>query len=313
MTTKRVILRGGFGNQLFQWAFAHYVVSCGYKVILIAYENSRDSSLSQNDSSKFANIRSLMETCKCFEMKSYSLRVPIYRRFRDVESKRHPLRKVPGYYQNFDDKPFQVISTWEINRTTYFSGYFLNYQFVRSVESILVSELRDFLNLRVATDKLYSKEYPNIMHVRRGDFSIPSHFSKVGILSSSYYQQALGIVQASPWTLLTDDPRHVLDVTSKIDTDGVLGPESLDTVSALAAMSNSNNLIISNSTLAWWGGLLSTHQGGRVWAPVPWYREDKLNQTISIKHDEFQNVPAEFLQNLTEYDIAYLTDPRQPE
>ena len=313
MIAKRVILKGGFGNQLFQWAFAHYIVSQGYNVTLIAFESSRGSWKSQNKSSRFMNIRTLMETCKCFEMKSYSLRIPIYRRFRDVESKRHPLRNIPGYYQNFDDKPFQAISNSEISRTKYFSGYFQNYQLVKKVESTLVSELQDFLKLHSTNDSSHSETYPNIMHIRRGDFSTPSHFFNIGILSSSYYQRALNSIQARPWTLLTDDPQHVLDITSKIDTDRVLGPDSLDTISALHAMSNSKNLIISNSTLAWWGGLLSIHQGGRVQAPVPWYRDDILDKANIILHDAFQKVPSDFLEDLTEYELAHLSEPMQPE
>ncbi len=313
MIAKRVILKGGFGNQLFQWAFAHYIVNQGYKVTLIAYENNHESLLSKKKSSKFVNIRKLMETCKCFEMKTYSLRVPIYRRFRDVESKKHPLRKVPGYYQNFENKPFQAVSTSAISKTRYFSGYFQNYQFVKNVESILVSELRDFLKLSLAIDNSHFEIFPNILHIRRGDFSTPSHFSKVGILSSSYYQRALSLNQANSWTLLTDDPQHVLDVTSKINITRVLGPDSLDTISALYAMSNSKNLVISNSTLAWWGALLSIHQGGRVQAPVPWYREDILDETSTILHDEFQKVPADFLENLEEYELTYLPEPRQGE
>mgnify|MGYP000430315286 CR=1 FL=1 len=38
MINKRVILKGGFGNQLFQWGFAHYLQSLGYRVSLIAYD-----------------------------------------------------------------------------------------------------------------------------------------------------------------------------------------------------------------------------------------------------------------------------------
>ena len=44
-----------------------------------------------------------------------------------------------------------------------------------------------------------------------------------------------------------------------------------------------------------------------------WYREDKLNQTTRIMHDESQKVPSDFLENLSEYDLTHLSDPRQPQ
>jgi len=308
MMNKRVILKGGFGNQLFQWGFAHYLQSLGHRVSLIAYETSRSGSIQ----SQYSQIRGLMEGCECIKMETQYLTTPIYRGFRDVQSLRHPLRKIPGFYQNFDSNAFQAISHKEMGRTRNFSGYFQNYKFIKRVERILVSELQAYLKWHGSNNKVNNNGYPNVLHARRGDYATPSHFSNIGILSSSYYKKATNLIDVSPWIALTDDPQNILDITSRIQIDHVLGPLALDTLGALSAMANSSNLIISNSTLAWWGGLLSIHQGGRVLAPAPWFREDKYYQSGGIMHDEFQKVPADFLKNLTEYESAHLPEPRQP-
>ena len=311
MINKRVILKGGFGNQLFQWGFAHYLQSLGHRVLLIAYENSRSVRFSKPTPSQYSQIRGLMVGCECIKMETYYLSMPIYRGFRDIQSSRHPLRKIPGFYQNFDSNAFQTISDKEIARIKNFSGYFQNYKFIERVELILVSELQAYFKRLDSNHKINYSGYSNVLHARRGDYAIPSHFSTIGILSSSYYQKAINFIDSSPWIALTDDPQNILDITSRIQIDQVLGPLALDTLGALSAMANSSNLIISNSTLAWWGGVLSIHQGGRVLAPSPWFRDDTLDQSRGIMHNEFQKVPAEFLENLAEYALAHMPNSKK--
>ena len=311
LINKRVILKGGFGNQLFQWGFAHYLQSLGYRVSLIAYENSRNIRISKPTPSQYSQVRELMVGCECIKMETYYLSVPVYRGLRDVQSSWHPFRKISGFYENFESNPFQIISHKEIARIRSFSGYFQNYKFIESVEHILVSELQAYFKRLGFNFKVNNNGYSNVLHARRGDYAKPSHFSTIGILSSSYYQNATNFIDSNPWIALTDDPKNILDITSRIEIDKVLGPLDLDTLGALSTMANSSNLIISNSTLAWWGGLLSIHQGGRVLAPSPWFRDDTLDRSWGIMHKEFQKVPAEFLENLAEYALAHMPNSKE--
>lgn len=304
MKSKQVILKGGLGNQLFQWGFAHYVQSLGYEVSLIAYKPSRGSDTLGSYSQRYSAIENLMRICTCIKLKTYSLSIPIYRGVRDVQSARHPLRKMQGFYKNFDSNPFQLVSNREIHNIRNFSGYFQNQKYIKEVEEILFLELKKYLDSKTKFGEKIYDETRNVLHARRGDYAVPSHFFNIGILSSSYYERAKNLVDEGSWIALSDDPQNIYDVTSKLQIETVLGPKELDTVAALSKMGNSRNLIISNSTLAWWGGFLSVHQGGRVFAPTPWFRKDMNNQSRNIIFKEFETVPAEFLMDLKEYESS---------
>jgi hypothetical protein len=73
----------------------------------------------------------------------------------------------------------------------------------------------------------------------------------------------------------------------------VYGSDQISTWEAFSLLSNSDELIASNSTYSWWAGLLVERGGGIVKVPSPWtltpiYGDDYLN------FPKFLKLPADF-------------------
>lgn len=303
MGRKRVILKGGLGNQLFQWGFAHLLQAQGHDVSLVAFEKKSFPSFEVSQHSRFSDLRKIMENCNCLEIETIFLDIRFYRVIRDPEAKRNPFRIFPNFIRNYDENPFQYIETESISRVRNLSGYFQNFELFRPVQNTLAMELRKFLNGQALDSKNFPQGECNIIHIRRGDFATPSHFSTIGILSSEYYIRATKVLNVSPWVAVTDDPLNVSDVTSLIQIDKILGPSDLDTIGALRTMANARNLVISNSTLSWWDGFMAVHQGGRVVAPSRWHRSADVSSLNVLKHQKFETAEADFFQDIHEYEV----------
>lgn len=304
MSKKRVLLKGGLGNQLFQWGFAHLLQAHGHQVSLVAFEKRRSPAFKIPSQSRFPHLRRIMENCNCIEMETVFLDLPYYRVIRDPEAKLNPFRIFPNFIRNFDGNAFQYIGTEDISRVRNLSGYFQNFELLKPVENTLAMELRMFLDGQNPDSNNVLKGESNIIHIRRGDFATPSHFSTLGILSSEYYLRAVKALDADPWVAVTDDPSNMLDITSRIQIDKILGPSDLDTIGAFGAMANARKLVISNSTLSWWGGFLAVHQGGSVVAPSIWHRSIGASSSNVLKHQKFETVESDFFQNIHDYEMS---------
>jgi hypothetical protein len=130
---------------------------------------------------------------------------------------------------------------------------------VRSEENMV--SLGDFLELKRAIG----------VHVRRGDYVNHPTF---GLLSRQYFRNALLSIEDSlrPIFIFSDSkvdlrdfvPEHLLQMSQVCQ-------ESFSATQVLYLMSRCSDLILSNSSLSWWGGWLATQRGSQVFAPHPWF------------------------------------------
>lgn len=175
----------------------------------------------------------------------------------------------------------------KIGRTI--SGYFQTREYVEYVrqrlegfgtlelrqESSLFKKLKDRINL---VD-------PVCLHVRRGDYY--AHRDSFGILSSKYYESALGQVKAEykdreVW-VYSDQINQVKKEFDGIFQDRKLvfvdSSNALSPVEALKLMTLSSVHIVGNSSFSWWGAYFSK-SSKQVIAPSPWFRNLRTSDTI---------------------------------
>lgn len=271
---------------------------------LVAFENRSRPSFDISRHSRFLHLRRIMENCNCIEIDTVFLDLPFYKVLRDPEARWNPLRILPNFVRNFDENAFQYIAMESISNIRNLSGYYQNFKLLKPVEYTLAMELQKFLDTPIPNEVSPPNAIPNIIHIRRGNYALPSQFSTLGVLSSTYYLRATSALNIYPWVAVTDDPLNMLDVTTQIQIEKILGPSDLNTIGALRAMANSRTLVISNSTLAWWGGFLAAHKGGRVVAPSSWHRKSGAPSLDVLTHDKFETVQADFFQNIHDYEMS---------
>jgi hypothetical protein len=170
---------------------------------------------------------------------------------RKLETAKH-IRQISGYFQSF--RYFDRINDTNFKRLT------------------LSHPSEWYLEM---SDRLGKFKWMGI-HVRRGDFK--SHASTVGLLSSSYYLNAVEQLDARtedrlPIVVFSDEievARELLAPLSPRVYEWICPPEESSASESLLLMSKASASVIANSTFSWWGAKL----GGPklVVAPKKWFK-----------------------------------------
>jgi hypothetical protein len=255
-------MSGRLGNQLFQWAFAHQVA--------IKY------------ASEIQPIYDSFHEHRGYESNLSSLKFPCTH---VLHSKR---RNSVGYLlaglDKIDSKSATlgsyISSKLGIMRTRYHdeiptlpaiapnlvTGFFINWKVVQGIELLLAEEIKMALENVEVPFRIEGAF--QVLHVRRGDFkSLKDTF---GVLSSEYYARNLD--RSLPTYICTDDEALVPDVQLATEAISVFGPSDLNPIQTLKLMSEASLVVMSNSTLSWWGGFLCMQNGGRAFLPKPYYK-----------------------------------------
>ena len=255
-------MSGRLGNQLFQWAFAHQVAKkYGRKVQLIydsihehrGYESNL-SSLEFSCSHVLHGRRN--ETAGYFLSGLDKITAKSKKLGSLISSKLRILRAG-------DHDEILVLPAVAPNLIT---GFFINWKTVEGIENLLADELKNALekiDLPVKIENRYQ-----VLHVRRGDFT--NLKESFGVLTSEYYVNHLD--KLLPAFICTDDEFLVPEIKSATKAISVFGPSELNPIQTLKVMSQASLVVMSNSTLSWWGGFLCEKQGGKVLLPTPFYK-----------------------------------------
>ena len=256
-----VLLAGGLGNQLFQWA-AGFAVSrrlgVPLRVETTGIERQEKSLSPRKYELGYFSIRgekSRPRSINRVVAVAQKLGVPIQDVFRET-----------GF--RFDQRIEHV------QPGTRLAGHFQSWRYFQNYES----EIRETL-VRGATPKpdsyhlrkeLEGKSWIGV-HVRRGDYlNFPEVFA---VLESDYYARALGALDLSGTDEIVVFSENVEDAKALVP-QGTIWADSTkvshpgDVVMLLA---QANHVVGANSSLSWWGAFLNEMRGARMIFPSRWF------------------------------------------
>jgi hypothetical protein len=114
------------------------------------------------------------------------------------------------------------------------------------------------------------------VHVRRGDYLLPSYLDSLGICELAYYRSAMSMLRdritAPHFYVFSDEPEWCEQTFSAHDVTIVSARKS-DVRDDLAKMALCRHYILANSSLSWWAAWLGAKKRSIVIAPVPWYTQ----------------------------------------
>lgn len=303
-------LRGGLGNQLFQYSFARS----------LAHELNTELFI---DLSYFNHVR---PNHVVYGLHSFNIKgvVGNYSNdeftFMDLETNAHKTKI--NYYPNGEP-----LTTWGhyiegktndgniVKIPAYFDGYYQNcmgsdYRLLMSESffkkniDLIHKDLQYLIPLSTSSQAIVNdmNQYDSILlHVRHGDYD---DFIDFGLCSKEYYQNAINVLSQKldnpkffifsndiEWTennLKIEFPHRFIDFdNNKIDSvcrgNGEL----------LKLMSSCKHFIIANSTLSWWAAFLSEFKEKIIITPEPWFQSRRVlgvdsidnKKTISIENN----------------------------
>jgi hypothetical protein len=283
-----VMLQGGLGNQLFQYAAG----------LSVARRSGSELSL---DVSEFKTLPGRRYYLNCYGIagpftdalppgafvvaRACSLWGRATRRLWSAlavgEGPQSRIYRQPGYH--FDEAfltlrpPIQLI------------GYFQSELYFADV----ASEVRDMFTIRIPTTAAFDTQsrrigaaaWPVSVHVRRGDYvSDKTTLAYHGICEEAYYRHAMSIMPSQcgappTYFIFGDDPAASRAMFGEA-ADVVYVEGDIDRPwEDLALMAGCRAHIIANSSFSWWGAWLNGRPNKCVIAPRHWFSQRQLRKS----------------------------------
>jgi len=166
-------------------------------------------------------------------------------------------------------------------------GYFQSFIYAES----LLPDLKRVLDSKFRDDYAIS-DYLSVagrstslsIHLRLGDYFERKN-KRFGVVSQEYILNSirhLSVTEKFDDTLLfSNDTESAMRLFSHTNIQNLtLIPSETSTLESLFLMSNSPNLVISNSTFSWWAAFLPAESDKIVIAPSPWFKEYEENRDL---------------------------------
>ena len=274
-----ITLKGGLGNQLFQYAFGRRIA------------------IERNEQLYF-NIKPLISNRDKATPRDFKLeRLPNTliadeddaRRFNDIYFGERRAKIIS------DDTPKADISSI-INdpkvKAILIDGYFQDEFYFEPSKEFIRQELKLFLDTydmnATVVNKLLPRDQDTVsIHLRRTDYLEPEKLLVHGICDVDYYEKAIKILNSKlsnpQYYIFSDDPQEANQLfdgllDKKTNVSGLLAqaPSKDNDLIELALMSRCKNFILANSSFSWWGSYLSDADPKLVIAPTSWLLSEEL-------------------------------------
>ena len=274
-----VRIRGGLGNQLFQYAFGRNIaLRTGAQLKLDTQTYGRGSSNSYR--------------LNCFNIKADIATEAEVRRFVGIVQggflgrvrrvwRKHIRIGLPHFKRTVIEEKNMCFdpNICMMNDNVYLDGYWQTEKYFKDIEHTLREELQlvpapNDWN-RILQDKINDTDSVSI-HIRRGDYLLPSTYKVHGVCPLEYYRAAVDQltveVKQPHFFVFSDDPEWARDnlqfdyPITYIDHNG--GDKDYED---LRLMSTCKHHIIANSTFSWWGAWLCSNTEKIVISPKKWF------------------------------------------
>lgn len=289
----KTILKGGLGNQMFQYAAGKALAlekNTGLYLDL-SYLKTRppikDFTLRNYELNLFGvrdKAGSLFNNDFLDRYFSYTLEL-LYNKF------------LNGNYFEEGSNPYAYHKRFfDLASDTTLEGYWTNIKYFEKYSK----EIKNIFDL----DKFYDKNFHEIetkiksknsvsINIRRGDYLNNKHKDTFVILREDYYKEAIGIIRSKVknphfFVFSYDDPKWFADTFKMNPKEYTMMSreyvgDKFKTYLRLISLCEHN--IISNSTFAWWGAYLNKHEPKIVISPTKWmyqYNFDVPTEWIGI-------------------------------
>lgn len=286
---KIVKLKGGLGNQMFQYAFALLLenrTSDNIKLDYSSFQSLKSDMVRVPRLEKFcihlkkADQNDISSICKLRhngDSLSFSYKVGVF-----VEE------KINSKY--FREHNRAYINPEKILDFDFFDGYWQSWRYVDEVKSQLVDEFKPNYEMSVTTRETQSQmldENAVFIGVRRGDYAAEKrHY---GSFDSSYYVQAINYISqrtVNPIFYVFSNDIEWCKQNLKLDDNVVRYREpelQTNDFEELMLMASCKHAIIVNSSFHWWGANLIRNSEKIICCPEKWWFDDKPIDIIPPK------------------------------
>jgi hypothetical protein len=283
-------LRGGLGNQLFQYAAGkslalHHHVNLKFDTYTYTLHPYRKFQLDKfcidEQIAEQNEINALIGTNKILRY--------INKRYYTILNKNKVfLQPHYHFYNNFFDLPAHL----------YLSGYWQSEKYFLPIEKTIRENFRPRSPLSGKNKEIASAmgaENSISIHIRRGDYAANARYANFfGVLEDSYYAQAIEkmhtLVSNPIFYIFSDDIGWCKSrFASNANFTFVEHNTGDDSYYDMLLMSCCKHNIIANSTFSWWGAWLNENPEKTVIAPKNWFKKEYFTAKNPVYKDRRYN------------------------
>lgn len=285
MRQKRKIIvdiKGQFGNQAFQYAFARELQrKYGGEIVLNLYNFKRYSpSYFNMELGKFNLIENI--TISYDKLPFYVDEHFIITKFFLKYFKKEVFKIMSKFGCLIWNNGREYISIPEIkNDTIYTLGYWQSERFFSGSEQLLKYDFkpRNINNKIEQYVQQISLRNSVCVSIRRGDFLNEKNIENFYVCDKKYFEKCIEImkkkIESPLFIFFSDDVDSVKQEFEDSVKDVMFEPEGLTVPEKLYLMSSCKHFILSNSSFSWWAQYLSDSKDKVVLAPNRWFNTGK--------------------------------------
>jgi hypothetical protein len=280
-------LKGGLGNQMFQYATGRF----------LAYKNRSELKLFKEPASK-------LDTYRNYELGKFNIQENFVPNFKKNLPDKIFRRHYPDYHPALLTKASAKLSK---GKNVYLNGFFQSEKNFLEIRDVLLKEFtlkEEFKSdsFKKLSEHISSQSNSVSIHIRRGDYVKNSQTNKYhGTCSLSYYEKAIEniseqIENSSPenqqpiFYIFTDDVAWAKENLILSEEHQFISGHGLSFQEEMILMSKCKHNIIANSSFSWWGAWLNQNDDKIVIAPTPWVNK-KPNPHPNITPESWTLIP----------------------
>ena len=266
-----VRLKGGLGNQMFQYATGLAIASMRGQELKLDATGYDDPRVINSDTPRkygmcafnlSGGIAAIDEVSKA--RNPYGIFSKALRFFNQKVLKKYYADYNPGFFRKSNK---------------YIEGYFQSEKNFADVKEKVIREFtlkKEFVSDVFLAEKNKIDKIKSVsVHIRRGDYvSDPKTNSTHGVCSKEYYERAMGLIRSkieSPiFSFFSDDIEWVKKEFGEHSDFRYVSSPNLKEYEELILMSLCAHNIIANSSFSWWGAYLNQNPNKIVIAPKKW-------------------------------------------
>jgi hypothetical protein len=275
-----VKLKGGLGNQLFQYALGRNLSEIHKTILKIDISFFQTYALHAYSLGPF-DIREIIASQDEVVSLKYQKTGTIERAMMRLLRKSRSLAKSYIKEKDFHYDP-EILS---LPDGVYLDGYWQSDKYSADISEIIRQEFKvkphaEGKNLELLED-ISSCESVSL-HIRRGSYLIPPYNSVLEPCSLTYYQKCVDYlayaINNPHFYIFSDDPQWTRDNLQLSYPFTFVDQNNADKdYEDLRLISHCKHHIIANSTFSWWGAWLNDSKDKIVIAPQKWFNDTSVN------------------------------------
>lgn len=261
---KRVLLTGGLGNQMFQYAF---YLSLKNRGISCCIDASYYSVVKMHNGFELRRVFEIQEQTSVHTFHGNIIRI---------------LRKYTPKFLVYKDRVYQYCEEAYTAKQPVLMGDWLSYRYFDTIKSQIYNAycFKGISPQNVSVANEIHKKNAVSIHIRRGDYlRLPNYC----VCDEYYYGKAIELikdkVENSIFYVFSNEPEWCNSFMKNFNVSYKIidWNQGKDSYQDMYLMTQCKHNIIANSTFSWWGAWLNQNQNKIVVAPSQWFRNNDKN------------------------------------